>query len=149
MKLREVVDDDLDELFAQQVDPESYTLADLPPRERPAFDAHWARIRSDPDVTIRTIDLDGRVAGHVLSFERAGMRLVGYWLGREHWGNGLATEALAGLLEIETRRPLHAQVAKANRGSIRVLEKNGFRCVGEGTDGFVYELSDSKPRTRP
>src|SRR3954452_2463663 len=98
MKLREVVDDDLDELFAQQSDRESYTLADLsaersaresyplpdlPPRDRPAFDAHWARIRTDPDVTIRTIDIDGRVAGHVLTFERAGMRLVGYWLGRE------------------------------------------------------------------
>src|SRR3954453_19579914 len=149
MKLREVVDDDLDELFAQQSDRESYTLADLPPRDRPAFDAHWARIRTDPDVTIRTIDIDGRVAGHVLTFERAGMRLVGYWLGREHWGRGGATEALAGLLGVETRRPLHAQVAKANPGSMRVLEKNGFRRVGERTDGFVYELADSKPSTRP
>src|SRR3954463_13230482 len=149
MKLREVLDDDLDELFAQQADPESYTLADLPPRERPAFDAHWSRIRSDPEVTIRTIDVDGRVAGHTLSFERMGVRLVGYWLGREYWGRGLATEALAALLEIEERRPLLAQVAKTNPRSIRVLEKNGFRRVGERRDGFVYELAELKPSTRP
>jgi RimJ/RimL family protein N-acetyltransferase len=44
-----------------------------------------------------------------------GGRLVGYWIGKEHWGKGVATEC-----------PLHAHVAKHNVGSIRVLEKCGF-----------------------
>jgi RimJ/RimL family protein N-acetyltransferase len=148
VRLREVADADLDDLFEQQADPDAYTLADLPPRDRPAFDAHWARIRSDASYTIRTIDLDGRVAGHALSFERDGVRLVGYWLGKEFWGRGIASQALAEMLTIERRRPLHAQVARDNAGSMRVLEKNGFRRIAARPDGFVYELG-SKPSTRP
>jgi RimJ/RimL family protein N-acetyltransferase len=35
-------------------------------------------------------------------------------------------------VEVDTR-PLHAHVAKHNRGSIRVLEKCGFHVVGEET----------------
>lgn len=148
MRLRAVKDADLDALFEQQADRASYELADLPPRDREAFDAHWARIRSDPTVTLRTIDLDGQVAGHVLSFERDGTRLAGYWLGREFWGRGLATQALAGLLEIDAHRPLRAEVATNNAASMRVLEKNGFQRVGEIGDGYAYELG-SKPSTRP
>jgi RimJ/RimL family protein N-acetyltransferase len=49
---------------------------------------------------------------------------VGYWIGREYWGKGVATEALSQFLaHAEVRRPLHAAVAKHNVGSIRVLEK--------------------------
>jgi RimJ/RimL family protein N-acetyltransferase len=140
MRLREVADSDLDAFFEQQADRESYELADLPPRDRQAFDEHWARIRSDPTVMIRTIEVDGEVAGHVLSFEREGIRLAGYWLGREFWGRGLATQALAGLLEIEPHRPLVAEVATHNLGSMRVLEKNGFLLLRELPDGYAYEL---------
>jgi RimJ/RimL family protein N-acetyltransferase len=148
VRLREVEDGDLGDLFEQQADPDAYTLADLPPRDREAFDAHWAGMRSDPEYTIRTIDIDGQVAGHLLSFERDGMRLIGYWLGKEFWGRGIASEALAGMLKVETHRPLRAQAAKHNPGSIRVLEKNGFQRVGEDPNGFLYELG-SKPSTRP
>jgi RimJ/RimL family protein N-acetyltransferase len=140
VRLREVDDADLDSLFEQQADPACYEPAGLPPRDRAAFDAHWARIRSDPAVTIRTIDVDGRVAGHVLSFAREDSRLAGYWLAREFWGRGLATEALARLLAIDTHRPLVAEVATNNIGSIRVLEKNGFRLLRELPDGYAYEL---------
>jgi RimJ/RimL family protein N-acetyltransferase len=142
VKLREVADADLDTFFEQQADREAYELADLPPRDRPAFDEHWARIRNDPSVTIRTIDVDGQVAGHVLSFDRDGVRLAGYWLGREYWGRGLATQALAGLREIEKHRPLVAEVATHNAGSMRVLEKNGFRLLCELPDGYAYELRE-------
>ena len=56
---------------------------------------------------------------------------VSYWLGREHWGRGVATRALSAFLAVETSRPLHALAAKDNAGSIRVLEKCGFGIVGE------------------
>ena len=65
-----------------------------------------------------------------------GNRGVTYWLGREHWGKGVATRALAAFLEIETARPLHAAVAADNAGSIRVLEKCGFTRAG-GDRGFA------------
>jgi RimJ/RimL family protein N-acetyltransferase len=140
MRLRDVEDGDLDAFYTQQGDRQSYELAGLPPRDREAFDTHWARIRSDPAVTIRTIDVDGRVAGHVLSFARDGTRLAGYWLAREFWGHGLATDALASFLAIETHRPLVAEVSTSNVGSMRVLEKNGFRLLHELPDGYAFEL---------
>jgi RimJ/RimL family protein N-acetyltransferase len=140
VRLRDVIDADLDALFAHQADPVAYELADVRTRDREAFNAHWARIRNDPDVLIRTIDLNGAVAGHVLSFMLGGQRVIGYWLGREFWGRGIATEAVEQLLQIETRRPLHAHVSPPNRGSARVLEKNGFRLLREEPDSLIFEL---------
>lgn len=43
---------------------------------------------------IRTIELDGAVVGSVLSYEQDGLPEVSYWIGRAHWGRGIATEAL-------------------------------------------------------
>ena len=74
-----------------------------------------------------TIVADGRVAGYITSWEQEGQRLIAYWVGREHWGRGVATQALAQFTRQVTARPLHAQVAAHNAGSIRVLEKCGFR----------------------
>ena len=81
----------------------------------------------------RTILLDGEVVGNILGWEQAGDTLVGYWIGRAYWGNGVATRALTLFLTQVDTRPLHAHVAKHNGGSIRVLEKCGFRVVGEQT----------------
>ena len=140
MTLREVTDDDLDVLFAQQADPDSSQLADVPTRDRSSFSAHWLKIRNDPDVVIRTVDVDGEVAGHVLSFVMDGERKVGYWLGQQFWGKGIASKALAAFLAIETRRPLHANVATGNPASVTVLRRNGFRLVREEPTGFAFEL---------
>lgn len=74
---------------------------------------------------------DGRVAGYLTSFLRDDVREVGYWLGREFWGKGLATRALREFLAVETRRPLAARVAKHNAGSLRVVQKCGFTITGE------------------
>ena len=139
MILRDVRDEDLDVLFAYWRDPESnrmaaFTAAD--PSDRAAFDARWARLRADPDVTNRTIVVDGEVVGTIGSWTQDGRRKVTYWLGREHWGKGIATRALAAFLAIETARPLHAAAAADNAGSIRVLEKCGFIHVGGGR-GFA------------
>jgi RimJ/RimL family protein N-acetyltransferase len=149
--LREVVDSDLDALFEQQADPESSTLAGVPSRDRAGFDAHWRRILADENSIIRVIDVDGVVAGHVLSWPSEGRRYVGYWIAREFWGRGLATAALAEYLGEVRERPLHALVSTDNAGSIRVLEKNGFVEVGpaddkladEGVPGLLYELRDA------
>jgi RimJ/RimL family protein N-acetyltransferase len=61
-----------------------------------------------------------------------GEREVGYWLGREYWGKGIATAALAAYLKVEQQRPLHAYVAAHNIGSRRVLEKCGFTVQSTG-----------------
>jgi len=129
--LREVIDADLPIFFEHQYDPIANRMAAFPSREREAFMAHWAKILVEPGTLIRTIESDGEVVGNIVSFVKDDLRLVGYWLGREHWGRGIASKSLAAFLEIDTFRPLHAYVAKHNLGSLRVLEKCGFIVGGE------------------
>ena len=140
MRLRPVEDADLAAFYEHQSDLEAAALADVPSRDRRAFDEHWMRLRADPDVLIRTVEDEGVVAGYVFTFISAGSRVVGYWLGRGHWGRGIATEALREFLALVDERPLRATVAPANRASVRVLEKNGFRLVREERGSLVFEL---------
>lgn len=137
--LRPVEPDDLPVLFAHQCDAESARLAAFPPRDREAFMAHWAKIMADPTLDARTVLAGGRVAGHIGSWTSDSDRMIGYWVGREFWGQGIATAALSQFLQQTPHRPLVALVAKHNLGSIRVLQKCGFLMTGEhafvGRDG--------------
>jgi RimJ/RimL family protein N-acetyltransferase len=137
--LRDVIESDLPIFFEHQSDPEATAMADFPARDREAFDAHWERVLGDPTLTSKTIVFEGQVAGNIGSWEHDGRRLVGYWLGREFWGKGLATKALAELVDELDRRPIYAYVAKTNVGSIRVLEKCGF--VRSDEDEDLYKLA--------
>jgi RimJ/RimL family protein N-acetyltransferase len=132
VRLREVRADDLPIHFEQQRDPESVALAGVPARDREAFDAHWAKLLADDTVVLRSIVADGEVVGSALSFVRDGRREVGYWIGREHWGRGIASRALPLLLAELPERPLHATVAAHNAASMRVLEKCGFVRTEDG-----------------
>ncbi|MEO7908349.1 MAG: GNAT family protein [Roseiflexaceae bacterium] len=129
--LRDVAADDLPIFFEQQLDPVATQMAAFPSRDRPAFMAHWAKILVDTTVIAQTILFDRQVAGNIASFEISGAREVGYWIGSQYWGKGIATEALAAFLKHEQARPLYAHVAKHNRGSLRVLEKCGFVIIGQ------------------
>jgi RimJ/RimL family protein N-acetyltransferase len=142
VELRPVTEQDLPILFEHQRDPVAAAMAVFPPRERAAFDRHWTAILADPAKLARTVLADGAIAGNVSSWDADGARLVGYWIGREHWGRGIATAGLAAFLLVETRRPLHALVVATNVGSIRVLEKCGFVRGDEdlSTDEEVEEL---------
>ncbi|HVR43796.1 MAG TPA: GNAT family N-acetyltransferase [Thermoanaerobaculia bacterium] len=131
VRLRDVAAADLPILFEQQTDPDAVRMAAFPSRARDAFMAHWTKILDDDAVTRQAVVFDGRLAGYMVCFERAGERLVGYWIGREYWGRGIATRALAAFLDLVPDRPLHARVAKHNLASIRVLEKCGFTVSGE------------------
>ena len=71
------------------------------------------------------------VAGHAAVFGPPPEREVTYVVGRAHWGQGIATAALAELIKLEPARPLHADAAADNAGSIRVLEKCGFIVTGK------------------
>lgn len=129
--LREVTDSDLPILYEQQLDPEAAAMAAFPSRDREAFMAHSAKIMADESLIFKAILFDGQLAGSIFSWEMEGNREVGYWLGREYWGKGVATQALAEFVKIVTTRPLFAHVAKHNVGSRRVLEKCGFTVIGE------------------
>lgn len=132
--LRDVTDSDLPVFFEYQLDPDANRMAAFTtedPSDRNAFAAHWTRILGDETIVTKTILLDGRVAGNILSFEQSGEREVSYWICREYWGRGIATRALSEFLGHVTKRPLYARAAKDNAGSLRVLEKCGFVISGE------------------
>ena len=137
--LRDVVVSDLPSFFEQQAEPEATAMADFPARDRDAFDAHWERLLADPSLYKKTIVFEGQVAGNVVSWVQDGRRLVGYWLGKEFWGKGLATRALGEQIDDLDTRPLYAYVAKTNVASIRVLEKCGF--VRSDEDEDLYTLT--------
>jgi len=129
--LRSVTQADLPIFFEHQSDPEANKMAAFPSRDREAFDAHWAKIMPNESNILKTIEVDGQAAGYLGSWEMEGEREVGYWLGKEFWGKGIATEALKQFLDVVKTRPLFAHVAKHNIGSMRVLEKCGFAIIGE------------------
>jgi len=90
--------------------------------------------------TYFAIEVDGRVAGGIgytlhADVERIGAE-VGYWLGAEFWGRGVATAALNALTALafaaqpELQR-LYAVPFSTNPASARVLEKCGY--LREGT----------------
>jgi RimJ/RimL family protein N-acetyltransferase len=144
VRLRDVVETDLSIFFEHQRDPEAAGMAAFEPRDRAAFSAHWSRILADDALIAKAVLVDERVAGNVVSWEADGDRLVGYWIGREFWGAGVATAALRAFVDLVPARPLRAHVATTNVGSVRVLEKCGFVPVGSVTtdvEELVYELS--------
>ena len=141
VRLRDVEPDDLPIFYEQQLDPDATRMAAFPSRDRASFDAHWERnILGNPDAIAQTILVDDEVAGNIGSWTQEGVRLVGYWIGKEYWGKGIATRALSAFLHQVTHRPLYAHVVKHNIGSIRVLAKCGFsleQSVEVGNDGVV------------
>lgn len=131
VQLVEVQESHLEVFFRNQQDTEANDLAKVFPRDRDDFEAHWARIMSNPKTIARTILYDDEVAGNINAFWIESELYVGYWIDRAHWGKGIATKALSGILKIVESRPIWARVATGNAGSIRVLERNGFVKIGE------------------
>jgi RimJ/RimL family protein N-acetyltransferase len=138
--LRNVIESDLPILFEHQADPVANEMAAFPARDREAFMAHWTKILKIESNVTRTIVYDGQVAGTMMCFEMEGKFEVGYWIGREYWGKGIATRALALLLKQVKTRPLYGYVVKHNTGSRRVLEKCGFEFLEEHGNEFVLIL---------
>lgn len=147
VRLRAVEDSDLEVFFQHQADPQAVEMAAFPAREWDQFAAHWAKLRADDTKFVRTIVADDSVAGNIGSWRDSGQQLLGYWVGREWWGRGVATKALALLADEVSTRPLYAHVVAHNIGSIRVLEKGGFRrdrtqeTPGHPNDGGIEELT--------
>jgi RimJ/RimL family protein N-acetyltransferase len=139
VRIREVADADLPIFYEHQCDPQALRMAVWTARDQNAFADHWARIRVDRTVMIRTILAGEAVAGYIGSWVDGNERRVAYWLGREWWGKGIATRALAQLLA-EVAGTVFARVASTNVASRRVLEKCGFIAVETQREGDVEEI---------
>lgn len=133
VSLRPLEDRDLEAIFRQTTDPESIRMAAFTAEDqadRRAFLERTARLRADTNVVHLVIDVDGAAVGTIGSFHLEGRREVTYWIDRESWGKGIASAALQILLTEIRERPVYARAASDNAGSLRVLEKAGFRRVG-------------------
>ncbi len=95
-------------------------------------------LSSQPSPGVWAIEVGGAAAGGIgierhSDVERVSAE-IGYWLGEEVWGRGIATEALRAVTsEAFTRYDLtrlYAVPFADHRASIRVLEKAGY--VREG-----------------
>ncbi len=109
LTLRPVIDADLPLFFEHQLDPIASHMAAFTrkdPKDRAAFDTHWSKIRSSPDITIRTILLDNTVAGHVATTHDVRCR-ENHLLDRPRiLGKGIATAALKIFLRRTSPAPL-------------------------------------------
>ncbi len=141
--LRPVVAGDVAAFFEHQRDSEATRMAAFPARDRASFETRWERILADEGIVKRSILVGDAVAGNIVCFDVLGERHVGYWLGRDYRGRGVATRALSAFLAEVSTRPLYASVAACNAASRRVLEKCGFTLVPTaGGEEVLYELRD-------
>ncbi|MCX6766423.1 MAG: GNAT family N-acetyltransferase [Candidatus Moranbacteria bacterium] len=92
--------------------------------------------QKNPENIVFAIEIGNQVAGTIgLHKIKCGHKAeLGFWLGREFWGGGIMTDAVKdvvnfGFKNLKLRR-IYAGVFLSNKGSARVLEKNGFKLEG-------------------
>lgn len=92
--------------------------------------------QKNPDDIVFAIEIENQVAGTIglHKIKRGHKAELGYWLGREFWGGGIMTDAVKSVAKFGFRnlklRRIYAGVFLSNKGSVRVLEKNGFKLEG-------------------
>ncbi len=141
--IRNVETSDISIFFEQQLDLEANRMAAFVRDD-------WKRIMDSTGIVKKTILRGKEVAGHISCYPQEGKLEVTYWLGKKHWGKGVATQALKKLLQEITHRPLFARAAKDNIRSIRVLQKCDFKIIdenkdfaqgrGEETEEYIFRL---------
>ncbi|AWE54802.1 N-acetyltransferase [Streptomyces nigra] len=135
-----MTEDDIPVLFEIQLDEDAQWLAAFTDagaaRDAAAFEQKYRKILADEEIVNRVVEVGGEVVGSVATFPMEGDIELTYWIRKDWWGKGVATAAVAGLLEEVKHRPLHARVVEDNTGSVRVLERNGFVRVGS-EDSFA------------
>ena len=141
--LRPVTEADLPILFRQQLDPEAVGMSDYPAKDRGEFMRHWEGTLKNKSITARAIIYKEKVAGHIICWKEGKYEeRIGYWIGKEFWRRGIASAAVAELLQLVKIRPLFAEVANRNVASKRGLEKNGFALLDEGAKTSIFKLDE-------
>lgn len=131
--LRPTTIEDLSTLFQFQMDKEAIHLAAFTPKDpsdKLAYIEKYTGLLNNPTINNQTIIIDNVIAGSIAKFIMEGDAEITYWIDKQFWGKGVATNALKLFLTIEQTRPLFGRAAFDNVGSIKVLEKCGFEKVG-------------------
>jgi RimJ/RimL family protein N-acetyltransferase len=151
IQLRDLTEADLEALYQFQDDPVANQMADFPARDRDSFFEHWrTNVLGREDVFAQGIIADDVLVGSVLlwSMNAASAHpdwFLGYWLGREFWGKGIASQAVSIFVKSHSKRPIIAEVASENKGSIRILEKLGFEHCGAVEESEYFSQNSQNP----
>lgn len=93
-----------------------------------------ALVKKQKIVTTFCIEMDHQLAGSIgFTIKEDVYRKtaeIGYFIGEEYWGRGIATEAIRQLIDYIQKNfdivRVFAEVFEYNKASMKVLEKNGF-----------------------
>lgn len=131
------------------------SLRDIEANHKTGMFAQWGIARREDDLVIGTCTLHRILRDH----RRAEL---GYILRRDHWGRGLAKEALVTLIdhafgELGLHR-LEADIDPRNASSVRLIERLGFQkegllreryfVAGDIQDSVIYGLLSPEWRSR-
>ncbi len=113
-------------------------ITDAIPKPYSSNDAVWWVNHTEKSNLIQAIDVDGMFVGCISAtrgnFEYSRGAELGYWVGRDFWNRGIATEAVsqftASLFANTDIVRLFVQVVSTNVASMTVLKKNGYMCDG-------------------
>lgn len=154
ISLSETEEVDLNAFFRFQLDKEANYLAaftEKNPHDKAVYIEKYTKLLADPTINMRTIKVNGVVAGSVAKFIMHAEAEITYWIDKKFWGQGIATIALQKFLNIEKVRPIYGRTAFDNYSSQKVLEKCGFVKTGtdrgfanarqEEIEEFIYKLS--------
>ena len=136
--LRPIRTSDLESLVQNANDPlVANNMADLFPHPYTIQDGRdfIEMVRSDKKAYRLAIIFEDKLVGMIgLHFMQDIFRInaeIGYWIGSNYWGKGIASEVIPQMVEIgfetfEINR-IFGRVFGTNVGSQRVLEKSGFK----------------------
>ncbi|MEE8457255.1 MAG: GNAT family N-acetyltransferase [Acidimicrobiia bacterium] len=106
----------------------------------------WLEIATSSDPPLQyaiyvSDEFAGGLGAVLLNAENTGVAEIGWWLGPEHWGRGIATAAAKALIDemFDNRglMRLWAPVMRPNKGSARVAEKAGMVLEGVAPSQYV------------
>jgi RimJ/RimL family protein N-acetyltransferase len=116
-------------------------LSDVPYPYTEQNAEEWLNNINHDDLTFSIFMNDSLIGGVGVSLEEDNKLDLGYWVGREYWGNGYATEAVMGLIKYVKEETSFKQITACyiigNNTSANVLRKLGFEEVGECEEYFL------------
>lgn len=131
--LRRARPSDVDALHAMMSDAETMRYWSTPPHENLAQTRDWLDSMIAVDMATSDdfiVEKDGETIGKLGTWR---LPEVGYLIGRPHWGQGYATEAMAAFVAYAfAHRTDHliADVDPRNTASLALLSRTGFRVTG-------------------
>lgn len=142
LTLRRATWDDLEAMHRLFSDPAVMHFWSRPEHDTLEETRHWLRdlVEPEPDSLDFLIEKDGQVIGKAGAWR---LPEVGYLLDPAHWGQGLAQEAMEGVIaHVQRTRPelthLTAEVDPRNSASLRLLDRLGFVETGRAERTLLW-----------